>query len=89
MIKFVWGKSFDRAYRKRISNNPILRRKFKRSILLFEEDPFHPSLQTHKLSGKLKGLHAFTIDYDCRVVFQFLSQDKVLLIDIGSHDEVY
>jgi len=46
-------------------------------------------LKTHKLSGKLKGLWAFVVEYDCRVVFQFLEEGDVLLIDIGKHDEVY
>ena len=46
-------------------------------------------LRTHKLSGKLEGLWAFSVDEDCRVVFEFIGEDRVLLIDIGSHDEVY
>ena len=56
---------------------------------LFLASPFSPQLRTHKLSGKLKELWAFSVDEDCRVVFEFLGEDKVLLIDIGSHDEVY
>ncbi len=40
-------------------------------------------------SGKLKGLWAFVVAYDCRVVFQFLDDQDVLLLDIGKHDEVY
>jgi len=44
---------------------------------------------THKLSGKLRGLWAFSCDYDCRVIFKFINKENVLLIDIGSHDEVY
>ena len=42
-----------------------------------------------KLTGKLSGLWAFSIDYDCRVIFKFLNDHEVLLIDIGTHDEVY
>ena len=57
---------------------------FKRSYT-----PFSPQLRTHKLSGKLGGQWAFSVDDDCRVVFEFIGEDKVLLIDIGSHDEVY
>lgn len=32
---------------------------------------------------------AFTVSYDCRVVFRFLHDGDVLLIDIGSHEDVY
>lgn len=51
----------------------------------FSKNPFSPRLRTHKLTGQLEGL----CDYDCRVIFQFIDKDEVLLIDIGGHDEVY
>jgi len=38
--------------------------------------------------GQLAGLWAFSIDDDCRIVFEFIDEDQVLLIDVGSHDEV-
>jgi addiction module RelE/StbE family toxin len=56
---------------------------------LFLENPFDPRLRTHKLTGKLEGFWALSIDYDCRVIFQFIDKNDVLLIDIGGHDEVY
>ncbi|MFA4849624.1 MAG: type II toxin-antitoxin system YoeB family toxin [Methanoregula sp.] len=60
-------------------------------MVQFEEDPFHPSLKTHTLSGVLKGLWSFRITYEHRLVFDFIdeSRTQVLLIDIGSHEEVY
>jgi len=36
-----------------------------------------------------KGLWAFSISHDCRVVFNFTGEEDALLIDIGKHDEVY
>jgi len=66
-----------------------LRIRFWRRMELFLSSPFAPQLRTHKLSGKLEGQWAFSVDEDCRVVFQFMGEEKVLLIDIGSHDEVY
>jgi len=41
------------------------------------------------LSGELQGLWSFGVDYDCRVIFKFVEANKVLLMDIGSHNEVY
>ncbi len=89
MIKLIWGTSFNRAYKKAIKSNPDLEKKFWKLIELFEKDPFHPKLRTNKLSSKLKGLWAFVIEYDCRVVFEFIGKDKAALVDIGTHDEVY
>ena len=51
-------------------------------------------LKTHKLSGWLKGLWACSVEYDCRIVFALepdpdTGDDMIVLIDLGSHDEVY
>ncbi|MGM0760693.1 MAG: type II toxin-antitoxin system YafQ family toxin [Thermodesulfobacteriota bacterium] len=89
MIEIVWDQGFKRSYRKRISRHPQLHKQFHSKMALFIEDPFAPQLKTHKLSGKLKGLWAFSIDDNYRVLFEFLNQNKVLLIDFGTHDEVY
>jgi mRNA interferase YafQ len=59
-----------------------------------EEDAFSLQLKTHKLSGNLFGLLACTCGYDCRIIFSIekdssTHKEVVLLIDIGTHDEVY
>lgn len=57
---------------------------------LFENNPFASRIRTHKLSGKLKGLWAFSVDYNCRIIFKFVEgKSNILLIDIGGHNEVY
>lgn len=90
MIELVWNTSFKRAYRKRILKDPFLQKRFKTAIETFVEDPFNKKLRTHKRTGQLSGLWAFAVAYDCRVVFKFLDgQSAALLIDIGTHDEVY
>ena len=89
MIEATWDKGFKRSYKKRIRNSSRLRKSFWESMEVFLENPFSTSLRTHKLSGKLTGLWAFTVEEDCRIVFEFLGEDRVLLIDVGSHDEVY
>ena len=89
MIKIIWDEGFKRKYKKIIKNNLNLKDKFWELTYLFEKEPFDNRLKTHKLTGKLKGLWAFRIDYDCRVVFKFINSNEVLFIDIGGHDEVY
>ncbi|MHB9041360.1 MAG: type II toxin-antitoxin system RelE/ParE family toxin [Melioribacteraceae bacterium] len=89
MIEFVWDSGFKRSYKKKIASNKKLKAKFEENIMLFSINPFNPILRTHKLSGILKDCWAFAVDYDCRVIFKFLTENKVLLIDIGAHEEVY
>ena len=89
MIELIWDQKFKKSLKKRLGKSDELTDKFKSKIKLFEEDPFNPILRTHKLSGILKDYWAFSIDYNLRVIFKFIDSNTALLIDIGTHDEVY
>jgi len=89
VIKATWDQRFKKIYKKKVKNNDELKEKFWKAMELFSKNPFNPRLRTHKLTGKLDGLWALSVEYDCRVIFKFLNKDEILLIDIGSHDEVY
>ena len=54
--------------------------------ILFKSDPFHPSLDTHKLHGRDKGLWSFSVNRKYRIKFVFLEGGNVLFLDIGLHD---
>ena len=89
MIEISWDQGFKRVYRKKVKNDDELKSRFWGAVEMFAKDPFQSRLRTHKLTGKLDGLWAFSVSYDCRVIFKFLSKKEILLIDIGGHDEVY
>jgi addiction module RelE/StbE family toxin len=88
-IEIGISSSFKRAFKKRISIDKELEKLFWKKMEIFANNPHEPVLKTHKLSGELEGLWSFSITYDIRVIFEFLDKNKVLLIDIGSHEEVY
>ncbi|MEK9154225.1 MAG: type II toxin-antitoxin system mRNA interferase toxin, RelE/StbE family [Patescibacteria group bacterium] len=52
---------------------------------LFKTDPFHSSLETHKLHGKEKDVWAFSVNRKYRIKFVFLD-GNALFLDIGPHD---
>ena len=89
MIKVSFSSSFQRAFKKRIKGNTKLKSRFWAKLEIFTNNPFDPSLRTHKLSGKLKDLWSFSVEYDQRVIFYFTDEENVVFIDIGNHDEVY
>lgn len=89
MIKLTWDQGFKKIYKRKFKNNKKLKKKFWGAMEAFSKKPFNARLRTHKLTGKLEGLWGFSIDYDCRVIFKFLGKDEILLLDIGSHEEVY
>ena len=68
--------------------NPNLRKTYTTVLNYLSDNPFHPMLHTHPLSGNLKGKYACSLTYDLRIVFT-LTDRTVRLLNIGSHDEVY
>lgn len=94
MANLVLSSSFKRAFKAIIKHRPDLKGKIETKLRLMAEDPYHPSLRTHKLKGKLSGAWACSVEYDCRIVFSFEQNQETLeeeinLIDIGTHDEIY
>jgi mRNA-degrading endonuclease YafQ of YafQ-DinJ toxin-antitoxin module len=86
--RIVWTRGFKRAFNKRVLGKSSEKR-FTERLEIFSRDPFDPRIKTHKLSGKLDDLWSFSVAFDCRVIFKFISDHEALLIDIGSHEEVY
>jgi mRNA-degrading endonuclease YafQ of YafQ-DinJ toxin-antitoxin module len=89
MIEIAFSSSFKRAFRKRVQGKASLEARFWERVTIFQNNPFDPKLKTHKLSGQLKDLWSFSIEYDVRVIFSFIDDKKALFVDIGTHKEVY
>lgn len=90
----VLTSKFKRAFRKFVKRNTDLQKRIEDTLQQMETDVFAPNLGTHKLSGKLDGFQSCSCGYDCRIVFSIEqdieSDDEVIvLLDIGTHDEVY
>ena len=66
-----------------------LANRIEKQIALFEENPKHPSLHTHKLSGTMGNMWSISITMSIRMVYVFLDQSSVIFVKIGTHDEVY
>jgi mRNA-degrading endonuclease YafQ of YafQ-DinJ toxin-antitoxin module len=89
MIQVIESPGYKRAYKKLILGNAQLREKYLQKLLTFVKNPHDQSLHTHKLNGRLKLSWSFSITHEIRIVFRFVSEELVLLEDIGTHDEVY
>ena len=94
MRTLIWGKTFLRAFKRVSKKHPGLIKDMEKTLRLLVEDPFAPQLETHKLKGKLSGSWACKVEYDLRIVFDFIKKEgqrepDILLMEIGSHEEVY
>jgi len=81
--------SFTKSYRKRIAHSSKLVTRTKERLTLFAQNPSHPLLDDHALRGKKLQLRAFSVTGDIRIVYLPLAQNHVLLLDIGTHNQVY
>lgn len=94
MRELVLTPRFERAFRRLIAKNPSLQSQIETTLRRMAENIADSRLKTHRLSGQLAGLHACSVAYDCRIVFSKQKHHKtgaetLLLINIGTHEEVY
>lgn len=57
-----------------------------RKLIMFENNPFHPGLETHKLKGSLAEFWSFSVNKKFRVLFRFFANNAVIYYDIDTHD---
>jgi addiction module RelE/StbE family toxin len=93
-MKLVWSSKFIREFKRLKRQNPQLIPQVEQTLQSLTDDPFHPSLRTHKLQGDLSGIWACSIDYNNRILFEFVNNSdadtvEILLHTLGSHDTVY
>ncbi|QQG43331.1 MAG: type II toxin-antitoxin system mRNA interferase toxin, RelE/StbE family [Candidatus Daviesbacteria bacterium] len=66
-----------------------LSKKIEKQLALFQENPKHPSLRTHKLTGNLTNRWSISLSKGLRMVYLLLDKDIAYFVDLGTHDEVY
>ena len=73
-----------------LRKHSALRDQYLKTLQLMELNINHPSLRLHKLTGSLNGLSSVSINMSYRITLEPIIQDKdIIMINIGSQDEVY
>jgi len=80
--------AFVKNFKRRLTNQPEVKKKFFERVKLFISDPTSPLLKDHPLKGKKIGLRAFSITGDVRVVYH-IKGEVIYFLDIGTHNQVY
>ncbi|MGD1698910.1 type II toxin-antitoxin system YafQ family toxin [Dapis sp. BLCC M229] len=93
-MKIAWSSKSLRSFKGLVRKNPQLRLLIEETLRQLADDPFHPSLRTNKLRGDLVGCWSCSLDYSYRIIFEFVvdpeeGKEAILLLNIGTHDEVY
>lgn len=89
-FRIIYPESYVRRARKFIKRHPELVDQYRKTLELLEINPHHPSLRLHPLKGKLVGLHSISINIGYRISLEMvISEQEIILVNIGTHDEVY
>ena len=82
---------YEKRYLKLIKKNPELEKRIDKTILQLKHNPKHPSLRTHQINDSDFGkIWSSWVAPDLRIFWKYEGEVIViLLLDIGSHDEVY
>ena len=84
--------AFIRAARRYLKKHPDGVDKLEEALLRLSNDAFDPRLKSHKLKGDLDGVWASSVERDQRILFEFVQHEgteAILLLTLGTHDEVY
>jgi len=81
-----YSSRFKKSFRKRPK---WIRELVEERTRLFIQDPRHPLLDDHALSGELVGLRSFSVTGDIRVQYESFQDGAVRFIDLGTHHELY
>jgi mRNA-degrading endonuclease YafQ of YafQ-DinJ toxin-antitoxin module len=84
--------TFVRAAKRQLKKMPQRASDLETALTQLAEDPYHPTLRTHRLKGVLSGSYACSAGYDLRIIFIFVAHEgrtAILLQSVGTHDEVY
>jgi addiction module RelE/StbE family toxin len=86
----VTSEYFLKRAKKFFRKHPDLKERFAHVVDDLIKDPFQPRLELHSLGGRMKDIQAVSLTHSYRITLTIMVTDKeILLLDIGSHDEVY
>ena len=90
---FILRKSnkFIHKSEKLIQKNPDLIKRIDKALTFLRDNPKHPGLRTHQINDSDYGkIWSSWVHGDLRIFWKYEGEVIViLLLDIGSHDEVY
>ncbi len=86
----MFTERYNRRAARFLRRHPDMREAYRKTLLLLEANPHHPSLRLHSLQGRLQRLHSVSINLNYRITLEVLIEGQTLIpIDIGSHDVTY
>lgn len=88
--KILITKTYQKKAVEFFKKHPDLLERYFKILTILENNPYHPSLRLHKLSGTLHEYYSVSINLEYRIIISFvINENTIIPIDIGTHDEIY
>ena len=81
-MKIYYSSRFAKEYKRLPTKIKDLAEKKEK---IFRKNPFDKTLNTHRLTGKLKEYSAFSINYQYRIIFEFVDKKTIWFHSVGTH----
>jgi addiction module RelE/StbE family toxin len=88
MKKLEFTKQFQKRLKQRYGHQSKVIERLRLHLELFSQGVRKEPINDHPLTGKLKGLRAFSVGGDVRVVYRE-TESHYEFLDVGSHNQVY
>ncbi len=93
MTNLVWNDSFTKALQGKAKSLSV-RKSVEHTIRLLTTDPFHHSLHSFRLQKLFEGTWACSPAKNLKIIFELAQhpesgEAEILLLAVGTHDEVY
>lgn len=89
MTKSTKRVSYSKQFQKQLKKAPTeIKAAFLKRRYQFQQNPFSPQLNNHKLSGRLGGFRSVNITGDWRAIYSENSEAITFEI-IGTHSDLY
>ena len=81
-MKIERTEHFSKSYKKLVKNNKLMEKQITKTLVLFSQNPNHPSIRLHKLSNQ--NIWSISVNMRIRIIFVYY-KDSAILLDIGDH----
>ena len=86
-MKVRYHKKFDKSIKKLSFK---LQDKVIEAVELFQKSPVNPVLKNHALKGNMAGRRSISVTGDMRIIFkEYDNYVLVIMLDVGTHNQVY
>ena len=87
MIEIIYSPNLLRRLKKIKKKDKMLFEEILEKVDMFTTNQNNQSLKVHKLHGRMRAWHSFSVNYKIRVIFKYTNKKtEVNLLDVDNHD---